>query len=61
MDVYRLYENENEYADMDWEKCAEHLAGYIRCVTVSYIDPEKTQTIDDGEDNFDDYSGFDRR
>ena len=42
MDVYRLYENENEYADMDWEKCAEHLAGYIRCVTVSYIDPEKT-------------------
>ena len=26
-----------------------------------YIDPQRTKTIDDGEDNFDDYSGFDRR
>ena len=41
MDVYALYQNENEYDDLNGEKAVRHLSEAVRINTTSYMDTSK--------------------
>lgn len=41
MDIYKLYQNENEYDDLNTEKAVNHLSGAIQINTTSYMDTSK--------------------